>query len=62
MSGKGDGNGSGMREIICRESREERRRSAGEWGISRTCQRPGMGRGPKGGKGVTLAEIPRSRG
>jgi hypothetical protein len=27
--------------------------------ISRTCQRPGMGRGPRGSLGATLAEIMR---
>jgi hypothetical protein len=35
-------------------------RSSGRWAISRMCQRPRIGRGPRRSKGATLAEIPRN--
>lgn len=47
--------------IIYRE--KSGKRSHVCWGvgeISRTCQRPGMGRVPRWSKGVILAEIPSS--
>jgi hypothetical protein len=48
-------------EIICRESRRERREiNRGRGTISRRYQRPGIGRGHSTSKGTTLVEIPSS--
>jgi hypothetical protein len=49
-------------ETICREKSRERREICWEGSVSRISQRPGMGKGPRGYKGVTIAEIPISGG
>ena len=55
--------GSGGVDHIGRRAVEIEERSAGGWGaISRRCQRSGMGRGPRGSMGVTLADFHSSGG
>ena len=64
---RGDGQGSGAagcggKSYVGKAGDRERRSVLGIWTVSRMCQRPGMGRGPRGYMGATLAETPSSRG
>ena len=46
MGRRGEEEGNGVRRIRCREIKAEKTEISRKGGISRTCQRPGMGKAP----------------
>ena len=62
--GEGIGSGRGGSDVGRVSEREPREymEIVGVGGTSRTCQKPGMGRGLRGTKGASLTEVPSSGG